>query len=260
LQPFKNCCDIKVKTKLNFLVMRTNVKLKLFAMAATIIALAGCSDYHRIEGNNHPVTENRNLSGFTEVNLSSDFQVIIKHDSVFSVTVEAEENLLPYIETEMGGGVLHIGVQRNHHLSPNYPIKVTVQMPELSGARLSGSGTMLCDTFTTQQMVTDISGSGTIKMGLHANKIFADISGSGELNLAGTVNDADLSISGSGDIFALPLLANTCKANISGSGNIYITVANSLDVRISGSGNVYYSGSPSVNASISGSGKVIHNN
>jgi hypothetical protein len=238
--------------------MRTNVKLKLFIMIVAIIALAGCRDYHRIEGNNHLLTESRNMSGFAEVNVSSDFQVVIKHDSVFDIMVEAEENLLPYIETEIGGGVLHIGVKGIHKHKPHYPVKVTVQMPELTGVRLSGSGSVVCDTFTTQQMVTEISGSGSIKLGLHANKVLADISGSGELNIAGTVNEADLTVSGSGDIFAIHLHANSCKADISGSGNIYITVANSLGVHISGSGNVYYSGNPTIDASISGSGKVIH--
>jgi hypothetical protein len=240
--------------------MKTNIKLKLFVMAAAIIALSGCRDFHRVEGNNHPVTENRNVSGFTEVNLSSDFQVMIKYDSVFNVRVEAEENLLPYIETEMGGEVLHLGVKGNHNLKPHYPVKITVYMPELSAVRLSGSGSVVCDTFSMQQIVTDISGSGKITLGLHANKLYTDISGSGELNLAGTANEADLTISGSGDVYALPLQTHSCKTDISGSGNIYVTVTNSLDVHISGSGNVYYSGSPAIHSSISGSGKVIYFN
>jgi hypothetical protein len=239
------------------IIMRTKIKVSLFVMLIPMIMLVSCRDYHRIEGNNHLVTENRNISGFEEVHLSDDFQVEIFRDSVFSVSVSAEENLIPYIVTEIGGSVLHISTKEHHNLKPHYQVKVIVRMPELSGVKLSGSGMIVCDTFNTQQIVTDISGSGTLWLGMHTNKIIADISGSGEMNFSGTANDADLTISGSGDIYALPLLTKNCTANISGSGNMYVSVSNSLGVHISGSGNVYYSGSPVVNANISGSGKVI---
>lgn len=238
--------------------MRVNFKLKMLAMAIPLLTLIACKENHRIEGNNHPTKEKRSISGYDQVNLSDDFQVEIVRDSIYSVTIDAEENLMPYIETETGGGVLHLGIEEHHNIRPHYPIKVKVGMPELTGVRISGSGIITCDTFNTSQIVAEISGSGTINLGIHATKVIANISGSGDINLAGTSNEADMTISGSENIRALPLQTTNCTADISGSGNIYVSVSSALNVHISGSGNVYYSGNPAIDAHISGSGKIIH--
>jgi hypothetical protein len=209
------------------------------------------------KGNYNLISQNRDLSGFEQVNSSGDFDVIICHDSLFSVTVEAEENLLRFIKTETESGILYVGIKDHKNLKPHYPIKVTVHMPSLTGIRLSGSGNISCDTFNEQQMDADLSGSGNISFSVHATKIDADISGSGEIKIAGSAREAKLSISGSGEFEALSLSCNTCYADITGSGNMYVNVSDQLQVHISGSGNVYYSGNPAINTSITGSGRVI---
>jgi hypothetical protein len=238
--------------------MRTKIIAASALFVLVCFTMVSCDKLHRIKGNHNPVIENRSISGFDQVNATADFQVEIYCDSVFNVAIDAEENLIPYIETEVSGNVLHLGVENHHNLDPNYPIIVSVYLPVLTAVKLSGSGSINVDTFNVQQMDADISGSGNINMVSNTHRINVTVSGSGEFNLSGTSDEADFDISGSGDIRAIGLLTDSCYARISGSGNIYVSVSDYLDVHISGSGNVYYTGSPVINTNISGSGSVVN--
>ena len=210
------------------------------------------------KGNRNVITENRDISGFDKVHNLGSFDVTIVNAPVFNVAVEAEENLLPFIRTDVSDGVLHIGVKKGHIIKPHETIKVNVHMPVLKGIELSGSGNIICDTFDIEQMDIDISGSGNISLGTHATSVNSKISGSGEITITGSATNANLSISGSGQLHALDMVCINCNADIAGSGSIYVNVTTKLDAHISGSGDIYYSGNPQVNTHISGSGKVIH--
>jgi hypothetical protein len=224
------------------------------------------------------VTETRPIGNFTGVSSESWFKVYIIQDSVNEITVEAESNLLPYIDTWVEGSTLILREQHGRCINNHFPVIITVRTKTISFVRLSGSGDIYGNnTFNTDflrvelngsgqidlgvsagNVETDISGSGLIRLEVNADHIEATISGSGEIDLYGTVYKGDMKISGSGNIHAYELIQDICFATITGSGNIYVSVIDLLDVKITGSGSVHYKGNPDVNLHITGSGSVIH--
>jgi Putative auto-transporter adhesin, head GIN domain len=92
---------------------------------------------------------------------------------------------------------------------------------------------------------------------LATTELVTKISGSGTITVNGAASDQNLDISGSGRYQAEGLTSKTVKARISGSGNATVMATDVLDVQISGSGSVTYSGDPQVKQEISGSGKLI---
>ncbi|MBP6977913.1 MAG: DUF2807 domain-containing protein [Bacteroidales bacterium] len=239
----------------------------------------GCDGLGRcIDGNETVETETRNVGSFSRISSESYFDVFIIRDSVEQITVEAESNLLPYIQTVVDGSTLIIREQRHHCLDNNLPIKVTVRVKVLEKVHLAGSGYIqgnsefIASTFSVdlsgsgnidlevraERVEVDLSGSGDIDLGAVTPQIDATISGSGDINLWGESGDSALEISGSGSIKAYGLIQDNCWVKISGSGNIFVFVNDYLDVTISGSGSVYYKGNPQIEVSISGSGEVIH--
>ncbi len=232
--------------------------LLILLFAGSVFAFQSCYFPHEIEGNYNLVTVTRNVSGFTGVENCGSLQVKIIRDSVAFVEIEGEENLIPYINTDVHGDILEIKIENHRNLDPNYPIIVYVHTPVLSSVEMSGSGNIQSDTLNVPQISLKISGSGDISMPVFATKVNAEIDGSGEMFLSGAATQADFEIDGSGDIHAYGMPVQECMADIAGSGSIYTTVTDVLDVVISGSGNVYYSGNPSVSVSVMGSGQVIH--
>jgi len=237
--------------------------IRHFILPAALLLMMitnGCFDEIFIDGNGMPQPEGRVTRPFAEVALSGDFMVYITTGDDYEIVVDAESNLLPYIETDVRGNTLHIGTQGIHTLVNHSPIKVFITLPVLEGINVSGSGTVITDQLITGKIDLLVSGSGKIEAKIDSYQLKSFISGSGKIIVSGNSDNADLSISGSGRLAADNLMLSNCEASISGSGEMSINVEKLLIVSISGSGNVVYAGRPVVETHISGSGRLISKN
>jgi hypothetical protein len=238
------------------------MKKLLIAFFVFISVNSFAQRWETIKGNGQVKKENRTVSNFTALSSQGAMNVQIAYGNSDNIVVEADENLLPYIETSVENGKLSIRSKKNVNLKPKSKMSVYVTMTRITALQQSGSGTINGNGAFTNDGKTDISlsGSGNIKLGFDAFKdIELAVSGSGNIELKGnTANSVSASVSGSGNIDCSGIISNEAQAKISGSGNIKVYAKNSLDSKISGSGNVFYKGSPSnVNNKTSGSGRVI---
>ena len=180
-------------------------------------------------------TESREVSGFDQVDLSVSGTVLIAVTGTESLTIEAEDNILPLLTTEVRNGRLELGAKQN--ISPTREIVYTITVVSLEAVAVSGSGSVTAT-------------------GIDASGFDVKISGSGTVIPDGVSESLDLSISGSGAFEGEALESATATVSVSGSGNAVVNVTDDLDVKVSGSGNVEYFGDPEVSVSRSGSGDV----
>jgi hypothetical protein len=207
----------------------------IFVLIATVAMLTACSV---TTGSGNVVNESRTVSGFTKIDLSGAGDVIIEQNGTEALTIEAEDNLIPKLTSEVVNGTLRLGEKSNltNHLTK--PVTYRVSMKDVSGLMISGSGTVTASTITAPSLAVDLSGSGKITVG-------------------GTVEQQHLKISGSGEYRAKDLQTKVASAEISGSGNATVTVSDKLDAQLSGSGQLtYYGNPPQVTREVSGSGRV----
>ena len=212
--------------------MRLRLALPLLAV---VLLLAACSV---TRGSGQLATESREVSGFSKVELSGSGELTIQKTGTESLSISAEDNLLPRLTSEVSNDTLVLGTKPNATILPERPITYSVTVKDLTGVAVSGSGSTRIPDLATPGLNINISGSGTITVN-------------------GTVNDQDLEISGSGRYEAAQLTSKTVKADISGSGTADVLATDVLDVKISGSGTLTYTGNPQVQQEISGSGKLI---
>lgn len=59
-------------------------------------------------GSGEVLTEERSVSNFTQIDYAIPGELIITQSDTISVTIEAQENLIPDIETNIEGNVLEI--------------------------------------------------------------------------------------------------------------------------------------------------------
>lgn len=225
----------------------------------TVIVLLSSSCFRAgcLDGNYNPVTEIRNITGFDEIINDGAFDIQLRKDTFFEVRVEAEENLIPYIVTELNANTLTVRTRENRCLDNNLPITVIITAPDIRILQLSGSGSIVFDELDAPNVKLSISGSGYIKGKTTSKYLYSKISGSGDMNLSGTVSESDMIISGSGSIKAYNLIQDTCFATISGSGDMFLNVVDLLDAKITGSGSITYKGNPYLSVYVSGSGRVL---
>jgi len=256
------------------------MKIRNILLAALVISVfISCEpwDMNCKRGNGVIKTEERTTTEFSGIEVNGSFVVYVDSSSETSVMVEADENLLDYIATNVRGDKLVIDTYRDRCLrSDNITVHVT--SPVIHDVILRGSGVIDCGNFNTQKLEVSLQGSGDINLNyinadecemvvegsgdingtLDAYDLEVDIDGSGEVRLEGSAHDAELDVTGSGRIRASDMDIDNCYASITGSGDIYVFVYDLLDVIISGSGRLYYEGNPTeLNTDIYGSGKVV---
>lgn len=237
-------------------IIITTTLFILLALIALVLLMSGCVS-ERIEGNRDLITQDRPSQPFSEVVSSGSFSVKIIPSDETRIEVNGESNVLPYLSTYSNGTTLTIKYNDGYNIYEHYPVEIFLYTDVLNAVSLSGSGTVDCGFFESNEMYLNISGSGGITGDFETENLEAVISGSGNMNLAGYSNTGLFTISGSGNINAQNLDLEHCSANISGSGNINTYVIKTLDATISGSGSIFYYGNPVVKTHISGSGNVV---
>lgn len=231
-----------------------------FLLLIVFVSIASCRQMiaKKVEGNGQLTTANRDLSGFREIDLSGGMNLFLSQGPDYSVRIEAESNLMEYIEVEKDGDELEIKVKRGYNLRPSKGIKIYVTAPSFEDLSIAGSGNIRAETklSNSEDLDLSISGSGSMMLDVQSPNVGARISGSGNIVLNGNTRSFDARITGSGDIKAFNLLSETSEVKITGGGNVEVAASRELDVKITGSGDVIYRGNPTLNTRRTGSGNV----
>jgi len=235
---------------------------------ASAFTLSGCfididedgfGDSTCLRGSGPVISEELTLNRIDAIDLKLPGTVYLRQGEEQKVVVEAQANIIDYLERTVKGGQWDIEVDRC--VRDMEEVRIFITVPELVGITISGAGKVI----TENEIVGDdidvgIPGSGSISLVCDADDLNVEITGSGSLSLEGLADEIRYRVSGSGDLKAFKLRARKGEVNISGSGDVEVFVTEELNVFITGSGDVLYQGNPSLNVSISGSGEVIDAN
>lgn len=185
-----------------------------------------------------PVTsESRGVSGFDEVELRGVGNLSIRQTESESLTVEAEEDILPKIRTEVENDRLIIGPKPNTSIQTTEPINYALTVKDLHALKVSGSGDVEAEDIATDKLGINISGSGAVEA-------------------SGRVDSQEVDISGSGVYRAENLESKEAKIDVEGAGSALMNVSEALDAKVSSAGSVEYIGNPTVEKDVSGAGRV----
>jgi len=234
----------------------------IFIVALLIFSLNVNAQNNNIKANGQVVTTTRTVDNFDNINVSGSFDVDLVKGKEGDISIEASENLMDVIVTEVVDGTLKIKFKKGVNIRNSKTIHITVSYATIEGVSLAGSGNIHTDdVVNAANLDLSLSGSGSIQLGVSCTNLSSSISGSGNMNLNGKTDVFSCSISGSGNVNSSELIANTVHAKISGSGNIKVNAIQEINAKTSGSGNVIYTGNPAtVKANSSGSGSVRNKN
>jgi hypothetical protein len=236
--------------------MRSLIIKIAMAFVPLLVGRAAGGFGNAIRGSGKVTTEKRDVRDFDEVSLSGSGNLVITRTGTESLTVEAEDNIIPYLTTEVSGRRLILGTRDNVSLQTTRPITYTLTVKDLEALSLSGSGNISASSVPDLGDI-HLSGSGNMFIsGIDTDKLTTRISGSGDVNAAGKAGSQDVRISGSGNYRAESLQSKDARLEVSGSGRVAVTAGDKLDARISGSGYIEYAGDPAINQSITGSGRL----
>ena len=212
----------------------------------------------RINGDGHITTKEQNVASFTGVDVGGAIEVHVKQDAAQSVKIEADENLMQYIEVYTSGSTLNIHPRNGVNLDPSREIIVYVSAPAFKNIEVSGASKVIGDNAISGSEGLNLSASGASKvmMELSGGSVGGDVSGASEINLKGQVSKFDFQASGASHINAYDLVAEDAVVDVSGASGTEITANKNLKAEASGASHVRYKGNASVNENTSGASSV----
>ena len=212
-----------------------------------------------VTGSGNLTNETRPLADWTAVALSCPGTLELEIGENHGITIEAEDNLLPLIETDVEGDRLLIRFKPGlRTIRPTMPIRFQAATPAINAMAVSGSGGIRAPRIEGARLDLDVSGSGDIIVASASlSTLETRISGSGGVAIRGEAAEHEARISGSGDLQARDLTSQRAHVTISGSGSAMVRVEREIDGRISGSGSIVYSGNPRTAIRTSGSGRAV---
>jgi hypothetical protein len=205
-------------------------------------------------------TESRQVPAFTALSIAYPVEVVIHQGDAQSVSVEAEDNLLPQLATRVSGSTLYIENSEHNRVrrvNPSKPVRITLTVTDLHALDASSAGTVNLDGLQTESLDISASGAGKLTLSkLDVSSLSVDLSGAGNVEASGSAGTINLGISGLGNFLGGDLAAQSASVDISGAGSATLWLKNELSADISGLGSVNYYGSPKVSKDISGLGSV----
>jgi hypothetical protein len=118
---------------------RMHERLRVVGLVGLIVmaplAVAGCgvgAGDARVEGSGNVVTDERSIQEFQQVELAGEGRLLMSPDGPEALEVRTDDNLLPYIETEVVDGRLIVSTRPDTDLQPSQSITYRVGCDPLS--------------------------------------------------------------------------------------------------------------------------------
>ncbi|WP_347372747.1 head GIN domain-containing protein [Aequorivita sp. Q41] len=208
-------------------------------------------------GNGNVVTEERNVTeDFNTVRGSAGLDVYLTQGDENKIVVEADENLLPYIETNIEAGKLHITTSENIRNSKSKKVYVTYK--ELTTIEASSGADVTGNSVIKSELLSLKSSSGAdLQVEIFAREVIAKCSSGADIEVSGKASLLNADASSGSEIDAEDLLVINCNAEASSGAEVTVNVKEKLESHVSSGGHINYYGNPiSVNANESHSGSV----
>jgi len=234
--------------------------MKKIALFSLIIFVGGCREIagERVRGSGHIITENRTASGFSSIDVSGAIDVYIKQDPTTSVKVEADDNILQYIEVHTDGSTLEIHTEDNIRLKPSHKIKVYVSNSEYKDLQVGGASSIRSENEITSAdaLNVDIGGASEGILEVNAPKVSVNVSGASKANIKGKTKDFEGGASGASEIRGFDLLTENADVDASGASNIEVYASVKIAGQASGASSVNYKGNAQASVEKSGASSV----
>lgn len=189
------------------------------------------------QGSGAPAREVRDVAEFARVEVGGTIHLDLRVGEPRSVAVEADDNLVAHVRTEVADGVLRLSLLPGSY-ETRTPLRVEVVTPSLRGLVLDGAAR------------ADVAG-------LAGGAFDVAVGGAAEATLAGRVDVLSAHVSGAGELGAFGLEALRADVDVGGAGEAEVTVREDLSGDVSGAGKLRYRGDPQrLRTETTGSGTV----
>jgi len=234
---------------------KTRYSLMFVLLVTFTLSVGSCIPH--IHGNGKVVKEERSVSNFESVSVSSGIELLINQDSFEKVVVEADENIMKILRTEVKEGKLKIfmeeGVLHAKKMKVYVTLKTLKSLECSSGSETKSAGKINADNLSIHS-----SSGSEVTMEVSCSRLKAESSSGSNLKVSGTAQHVGADSSSGSDLIASELVAETGEASASSGSSIKIHVTKDIKAHCSSGAEISVSGNPATRDTDSSSGGSVH--
>ncbi|MFL5752734.1 MAG: head GIN domain-containing protein [Bacteroidia bacterium] len=186
-------------------------------------------------------TENRPVTAFDKLEVSGAATVKLSKGEAPSVRVEADEDDLAKIITEVKNNKLIVKSKGDIKKS----FKVYIAYTALSQLDVSGASSVQCENaLHTDKLNINASGASSLDLALSVKELKTEASGASSVLLNGTVENHIAEVSGAATLKALKLASAATSIKASGASSARVNAGKKIKAVANGASSIHYSGSP----------------
>jgi hypothetical protein len=225
-----------------------NRKMKKIFLLLTFVTAISCAQEQK---------KSFNLNDFDRIDLGSSFVITVTQGNSYKVDVRGREQDVKEIIAKVSNGTLDLHYPSNWSGWKNRKeVYVSITMPKLTGAELSGASKSTVSGFSSDKLLIDVSGASSATFNVDAKMLSLDCSGASSLKIIGTGQSLNAEASGASSINAYDFKVSTANVDASGASDAKLYVTNKINAEASGASSVRYKGGASVRSNTSGAGSV----
>ena len=232
---------------------------KITALFLLLISTTSCfmDGITGIKGNRNVVSEDRTISSdFENIKVQQGINLYITQDNSTEIKVEADENIIDLLITEVQNNELKIYFEKNVYRAKARNVFLSTGNIKKIRAS-SGASVKSENTIQTNSLDLDASSGSSMKIYVNAEEVTTEASSGANINVYGkSITFSGRASSGSG-IDADELESVDAYTKASSGANINVNVTGKLTAKASSGGDIDYEGNPtSVNKDTSSGGSV----
>lgn len=239
--------------------MKTAIITAIICLSTVFSSWGWTKQQKDIKGSGYILTEQRATSPFESIEVSRAIKVFLSQGEKLEITVEADDNLLPYIKTEIKEQTLKIYLPDDTNITTHSDMNVFVTVPKITklevstAAKIEGTNPWKMDNLSL-----DVTTAGSVKLELTAGEIEAEASTAARIELKGTATKLEADVTTAANLKARELKVKIAKIDASTAGNVEIDVTEQLRYDVNTGAKLIYKGDAHTTGSesITG-GKVV---
>ncbi len=216
---------------------------KIFGLLIVLSLTTSCV-FNGLSGNGNVKSEKRDVSAnFTGIHVSQGIDVYLTTNNAAAISVEADENIIDLIKTEVEDGVLNIYLSKQVWHSKAR--RVYVSAPVINKiATSSGASVRFENTLKADKLSLKSSSGSDIRAKVDVTDLSCKASSGADIRISGITKNFEVSASSGSDIKAYDLESEYANAHASSGADIKMYTTKSISIKTSSGGDVNYKGNP----------------
>lgn len=226
-----------------------------------ISCLCQAQDMKNIKGSGYILTQQRETAYFNSIHVSCNISVYIVPGEFQPLTIEADDNLFPYIKTVVRNKILKIYIPDTINIVKFTHMNILVSLPEITvlQARQNSLIDAAPQLWKVENIILKASTGSRIHLAVHASDVKIHAKTSANIELKGKTQNLDAELSTAARLYARNFEADAAILELGTGAKAEIRVNEKISYDLIGNSKLIYKGNPEITKkSVNSGSRVIH--